>query len=101
MMMVNLGDPEAMMMMMMAMMMVNLGDPEATLLTPIDPEATLNEHYSDPNPNPTPEGRGKNVEVGDYAILYGEGGPPLKEVATLLSTAQSDITCVLGRSLST
>jgi len=54
----------------MDMMMVNLGDPD---------------------------GRAKDVKVGDYAVLYGDNGPPLKEVAALLDTAQSDITCVLGR----
>jgi len=44
-----------------------------------------------------PDGDGQEVTVGDYAVMYGEGGPSLKDVAELLDTAQSDLTCVLGR----
>merc|ERR1712113_98019 len=40
---------------------------------------------------------GSRVKVGDYAILYGLGGPSLKEAAGLLTTAQSDVTCDLTR----
>jgi hypothetical protein len=43
----------------------------------------------------TPESLG--VRVGDYAILYGTGGTTLKEHADNLGTAQSDVTCDLGR----
>ena len=46
----------------------------------------------------TPESLG--VRVGDYAILYGTGGNglwTLKEHADNLGTAQSDVTCDLGR----
>ena len=46
----------------------------------------------------TPEDLG--VRVGDYAILYGTGSNglwTLKEHADNLGTAQSDVTCDLGR----
>mmetsp|Transcript_13332 Transcript_13332/g.35766 ORF Transcript_13332/g.35766 Transcript_13332/m.35766 type:complete len:993 (+) Transcript_13332:74-3052(+) len=40
---------------------------------------------------------GSKVKVGDYAVLFGKGGPSLKDVANSLTTAQSDITCDLTR----
>ena len=44
-----------------------------------------------------PGGPGSDVECGDYAVLFGEGGVPLKEYAAGLGTAQSDVTCELTR----
>ena len=40
---------------------------------------------------------GCGIQVGDYAVMYGEGGCPLAEHATNLDTAQSDVTCSLTR----
>jgi len=40
---------------------------------------------------------GSKVKVGDYAVLFGKGGPALKQAAGLLLTAQSDVTCDLTR----
>ena len=37
------------------------------------------------------------VRVGDYAVLFGPGGPSLRDAAALLGTAQSDLTCDLTR----
>merc|ERR1719265_7750 len=36
---------------------------------------------------------GSKVKPGDYVILFGEGGPSLKDAAGQLTTAQSDLTC--------
>lgn len=44
-----------------------------------------------------PEGEGGEIEPGDWCILYGKDGPSLKSVAEQLGTAQSDVTCGLGR----
>eukprot|EP00614_Pseudopedinella_elastica_P035229 CAMPEP_0172644458 /NCGR_PEP_ID=MMETSP1068-20121228/239222_1 /TAXON_ID=35684 /ORGANISM="Pseudopedinella elastica, Strain CCMP716" /LENGTH=711 /DNA_ID=CAMNT_0013458657 /DNA_START=106 /DNA_END=2241 /DNA_ORIENTATION=+ len=40
---------------------------------------------------------GRRVRVGDYATLWGVGGPSLKDCATLLATCESDLTCGLSR----
>ena len=40
---------------------------------------------------------GCDVEVGDYATLFGEGGRSLRETAESLGTAQSDVTCPIAR----
>ena len=37
------------------------------------------------------------IQTGDYAILYGTGGPSLSEHAANLGTALSDVTCDLSR----
>lgn len=37
------------------------------------------------------------IVPGDYAVCYGEGGPSLKDMAGLLKTAQSDVTCKIAR----
>ena len=44
-----------------------------------------------------PTGSAINVQPGDYAVCYGKEGPTLKEVAGLLGTAQSDVTCKIDR----
>jgi len=44
-----------------------------------------------------PTSAASKVKPGDYAVCYGEAGPPLKEIAGLLKTAQSDITCKIAR----
>ena len=46
---------------------------------------------------PTDDTKAKKVTPGDYAVCYGEGGPLLKDIASLLRTAQSDITCKIAR----
>mmetsp|Transcript_15680 Transcript_15680/g.48531 ORF Transcript_15680/g.48531 Transcript_15680/m.48531 type:complete len:526 (-) Transcript_15680:48-1625(-) len=38
-----------------------------------------------------------DVRVGDYAVLWGEGGASLSDTADQLGTAQSDLTCDLSR----
>merc|ERR1740121_3046237 len=40
---------------------------------------------------------GQGAKVGDYAILFGNGGPSLEIVAALLGTMQSNITCDFTR----
>ena len=40
---------------------------------------------------------GVEVKPGDYAVCFGEGGPSLKDTASLLGTALSDVTVSITR----
>ena len=37
------------------------------------------------------------MKPGDYAVCFGEGGPSLKDTASLLGTALSDVTVSITR----
>ena len=46
---------------------------------------------------PPGSGGAAAVRPGEYAVLFGPGGPSLRDAAGLLGTAQSDLTCDLTR----
>uniref|UniRef100_A0A7S2G4R1 Uncharacterized protein n=1 Tax=Octactis speculum TaxID=3111310 RepID=A0A7S2G4R1_9STRA len=68
--------------------------PGAITTSPPPPPPSPSSWSTAASANPPPS---KSLEVGDYLTLFGSGGMPLAEVAKMLDTAQSDITCGLTR----